>query len=218
MHPLSRFFLRIEVRSSSETEALRGPFLLAANHMTSVDGVVLFAFPPRVRSRLAPAARWSWFTDRRRGRSIYFWSVLGLNLFPLVQVGDWRPTLRIAGELADRGYSILIYPEGGISRDGKLHSFQRGVAVMSRDLHLPIVPCAMAGLERFLAPGTRRPRRDGLRRKRVAVCVGDPLPAARPGDDLDALVEEIENRVRCLHEEASAALAQTPHAGSMPMR
>jgi len=208
MHPLSRFFLRIEVRPSAAAEALDGPFLLAANHMTSVDGVLLFALPPRVRARLAPAARWSWFTDRRRGRWIYFWSVLGLNLFPLVQVGDWRPTLRIAGELADRGYSILIYPEGGISRDGELHPFQRGVAVMSRDLHLPIVPCAMAGLERFLPPGTRRPQRDGLRRKRVAVCVGDPLSAARVGDDLDALVEEIEDRVRDLHEEASAALAR----------
>lgn len=208
MHPLTRFHLRIEVMSSPASAELQGPFLLAVNHASSVDGAVMFAFSPRLRARFAPAARWNYFIEKPRGRWRYFWAVLGLNIFPLVQVGDWRPTLRIAGDLADRGHAIVIYPEGRISRDGELQPFQRGVAVMSRDLHLPIVPCATAGLERFLPPGTRRPQRDGLRRKRVVVNIGDPLPAARPGDDLDDLVAVLEDRVRSLRDEARSALEE----------
>ena len=74
--------------------------------------------------------------------------------------------------------------------------------MMSRELHLPIVPCATAGLERVLPRGSRWPRRDGARRPVMAVHIGDPLPAARRGDDLDEMVMELERRVRNLHEKA----------------
>ena len=204
MHPLARLFLRIEVRAPYPMRELQPPFLLAVNHVSMMDPSILFALPASTRARLAPAARWNYFTEHPRGGLHYFWGVVALNLFPLVQAGDWRPTLRIAGELADRGYGILIYPEGRFSTDGTIRPFQRGVAVMSRDLHLPIVPCATGGLHGTLPPGSRWPTRDGLRRRTLAVCLGQPLPPPRPGDDLDATVGELELRVRDLHEQAVA--------------
>jgi len=202
MHPLARLLLRIEVESEVPFHQLPTPFLLAANHASFMDPVVMFALPARQRARLAPAARWNFFTERRNGRRLYFLGVLFLDLFPLVQVGDWRPTLRIGGELADRGHSILIYPEGEISRDGALHRFHQGVAVMSRELHLPIVPCGTAGIERVLPPDSPRLRRTTWRRPLIAACFGAPFPALRPGDDLDARVRQIEDTVRSLRRRA----------------
>ncbi|MCH7825628.1 MAG: AMP-binding protein [Acidobacteria bacterium] len=202
MHPLARLFLRIEVCDPHGAASLRPPFLLAVNHVSVMDPAILFALSLRARGRLAAAARWNYFTEHPRGRLHYFWGVVGLNLFPLVQAGDWRPTLRIAGELADRGYAILIYPEGEISTDGHIRSFQRGVAIMSRDLHLPIVPCATAGLHGVLPRGSHWPARNGIRRRTMAVCFGQPLAPVRPGDEPDAVIAELERRVRALHEEA----------------
>ena len=210
VHPLARYFVRIEADIDPDARQLDGPFLLAANHTSPMDPVVQFALPARTRARLAPAARWNFFANHRIGRRLYLWCVLGLNVFPLVQDGDWRPTLRIGGELADRGHSILIYPEGEMSKDQQIQPFKQGVAVMARDLHLPIVPCATAGLERVVPPGSRRARRrESWRRPVMAVCIGEPMPAPRPGDDLDATVAELERRVRTLHERARA-LAQAP--------
>ena len=204
MHPLGRLLVRIEAESATAIGELDAPFLLAANHTSLLDPLVQFALPARLRARLAPAARWNFFTDHPQGAFLYLWGVLGLNLFPLVQSGDWRPTLRIGGDLADRGHSLLIYPEGRISEDGAVHELKLGVAVMSRDLHLPIVPCATAGLELVLPPGRRRPRRQSWRRPVVGVCIGEPLPAARSDADLDELVDELAGRLRHLHERAVA--------------
>ncbi|MGD8329496.1 MAG: AMP-binding protein [Acidobacteriota bacterium] len=202
MHPLARLLLRIEVEAAVPLNQLPAPFLLAANHASFMDPAVMFALPARQRARLAPAARWNFFTERRNGARLYFLGVLFLDLFPLVQAGDWRPTLRIGGELADHGRSILIYPEGEISRDGALHRFHRGVAVMSRELHLPIVPCGTAGLERVLPPDSRRLRRATWSRPLVAACFGAPFPALRPGDDLGARVRELEDTVHSLRQRA----------------
>ncbi len=214
MHPLTRLFLRIDVRAAPGFSELHGPFLLAVNHTSVMDPAILFTLPRRLRGRLAPAVRWNYFTEREDGKRRYFWGVLGFNLFPLVQAGDWRPTLRIAGGLAERGYSIVIYPEGSIFSDAEIHPFQQGVAVMSRELHLPIVPCATAGLERVLPRGSRWPRRDGARRPVMAVRIGDPLPAVRPGDDLDELIKKLEQRVRDLHGQARVAAAELERASS----
>jgi 1-acyl-sn-glycerol-3-phosphate acyltransferase len=204
------------VESAVAIGDLRPPFLLAANHTSLLDPLVMFALPPRLRARLAPAARWNFFTEHPRGAFLYFWGVLGLDLFPLVQSGDWRPTLRIGGELADRGHSILIYPEGRISEDGAVHELKLGVAVMSRDLHLPIVPCATAGLERVLPPGSRRPQRESWRRPVVAVCIGEPIPAARPDEDLGDLVESLGQRIRRLHNQARAIRDRRERRGDRP--
>jgi 1-acyl-sn-glycerol-3-phosphate acyltransferase len=216
MHPLARLLVRVEVESAVAAGELPAPFLLAANHTSLLDPLVMFALPPRLRARLAPAARWNFFTEHPRGAFLYFWGVLGLDLFPLVQSGDWRPTLRIGGELADRGHSILIYPEGRISEDGAVHELKLGVAVMSRDLHLPIVPCATAGLERVLPPGSRRPQRESWRRPVVAVCIGEPIPAARPDEDLGDLVESLGQRIRRLHNQARAIRDRRERRGDRP--
>jgi long-chain acyl-CoA synthetase len=202
MHPLARALVRLEVESALPLNGLHGPALLASNHTSYLDPIVQFVLPARLRGRLAPAARWNFFAEHAHGGLLYFCAVLGLNVFPLVQDGDWRPTLRIAGDLADRGHSILIFPEGTLSRDGELHAFQRGVAVMSRELHVPVVPCAVAGLERVLPPGSGRPRLLRRSRARVAFCVGTPLPALRPGDDVGATIEALETAVRELRRRA----------------
>ncbi len=197
--------LRVRSSGLENLESLDPPFLLSCNHVSILDPLVLLQVLPRsLRHRIAPAAMSQHFIDHPKGRRHYRWGVLGLNLFPLVQVGDWRPTLRIAGGLADRGYCPLIYPEGQRSNNGRPRQFRLGVTVLSQELHLPIVPCASAGLFAAMPVGSKWPRREGLRRPTVAVCFGEPIPAFRRDTDRQSALRDLEARASGLFQQALA--------------
>jgi 1-acyl-sn-glycerol-3-phosphate acyltransferase/acyl carrier protein len=197
--------LRVRSSGLEHLDSLDPPFLLSCNHVSILDPLVLLQVLPRsLRYRIAPAAMSQHFTDHPNGRRHYRWGVLGLNLFPLVQVGDWRPTLRIAGGLADRGYCPLIYPEGQRSDNGRPQQFHLGVTVLSQEVHLPIVPCASAGLFAAMPVGSKWPRRDGLRRPTVAVCFGEPIPALRRDTDRQSALRHLEDSASGLFQQALA--------------
>ena len=50
-----------------------------------------------------------------------------LNLFPLPREAGFRESFAFAGESVDRGYSILVFPEGRHTTDGKIGPFRAGV-------------------------------------------------------------------------------------------
>lgn len=205
--PLWRSCIAMDVAGLEHLEDLAPPFLIAPNHLSVLDpGAVLFALPPRLRGRFAATAMWEHFARRPwLGPPQHALAVFGLNLVPLVQIGDWRPTLRIAGRVADRGGCPLIYPEGERSLDGRLLPLRPGIAVMARELHLPILPVGEAGLLAVMPKGAQWPRRIWLRRAPVAVRFGAPFPAPGPADDLEALVAALAARLDGLREAAGVA-------------
>jgi len=206
LRPMWRSFFAMDVDGLEHVAALEPPYIVAANHQSELDpGAVLFAFAERASSRIATTAMWEYFPSARTGSFLYALGVWGLNLVPLVQAGDWRPTLRIAGRVADRGGSLLVFPEGERSMDGRLLPFRRGVGVMARELHLPIVPCGAAGLLAVLPKGRRWARGCWLGRGPVAVRFGRPLPAPGPDDDPAGVVAELRRRIEPLVEEAGRA-------------
>jgi long-chain acyl-CoA synthetase len=195
--------IRVTATGLENLLAVRAPFLVACNHVSILDPLVLLlALPRGLRHRLAPAAMWQHFVEHPKGASHYRWGVLGLNLFPLVQIGDWRPSLEIAGRLADQLCCPLIYPEGRRSEDGMPVEFQVGVAVLSAELKLPIVPCATAGLHAVMPIGRNWPRRRGIRRPTVAVCFGELIPVPGPDTDRTSTLEALRDRVSKLHQQA----------------
>ena len=203
VRPCLAGFLRVRASGLEHLDTVEPPFLIACNHVSILDPLVLLqAMPRSLRHRLAPAAMSQHFVDHPKGSRHYRWGVLGLNLFPLVQVGDWRPTLRIAGRLADRGHCLLIYPEGRRSDDGRPGRFHLGVIVLSEELHLPLVPCATAGLHAVMPVGSKWPRREGLRRPTAAVCFGQPIPALGRNADRASALRDLEAKIAGLHRQA----------------
>ena len=206
LRPAWRSLVALDAAGADRVARIDPPFLVAANHLSILDPIaVLFALPTRVSSKVATTAMWEHFERSRAGRLQYALAVAGLDLIPLLQTGDWRPTLRIAGRVADRGGCPLVFPEGERSTDGGMLPFSRGVAILARDLHLPVVPCAVAGLLAVLPKGARWPRRVWRWRAPVAIRFGEPLPAPRAGDDPRPFVEEIRARIAALLEEARVA-------------
>jgi long-chain acyl-CoA synthetase len=141
---------------------VRGPVVFISNHITrrADIGLILAAIPTRFRHRLAPAMGGEtlqdlrnpprkWFFAKRWAYQIGYWLVIALfNVFPLPQFSGFRESFRFAGESADRGYSILVFPEGVVnnSEDGRMAPFQSGIGLLAENLRLPIIPIRLDGV------------------------------------------------------------------------
>lgn len=139
------------------------PVLLIANHVTTYDApLVLYALPASMRRRVAVAMSGEMLDDWRHGRNfpaapgnwfmnllapIAYWLVTALfNVFPLPRSVGFRRSFEHAGEAMDRGYNVLVFPEGHRSADGKLQPFRPGIALLAQESKAQIVPVALKGL------------------------------------------------------------------------
>jgi long-chain acyl-CoA synthetase len=122
----------------------------------------------------------------------YFLVVSLFNVFPLPKRSGFRESFRFAGDLADRGWSVLVFPEGEMTPDGNLQTFRAGIGLLAKNLKLPVVPVRIDGAyeirearSHFNCPG------------RIRVHIGKPVefPAAL---DPQQIARDLEQRVAAL--------------------
>jgi long-chain acyl-CoA synthetase len=193
-----------------EAELPGGPVLIVANHVTAYDGaLVLYALPGRLRRRVAIAMQGEMLLDLRHGRRqgswaldllapAGYWLITALfNVFPLPQRRGFRRSFAHAGEAMDRGYSVMVFPEGTRSRDGRLHGFRPGIGLLVEESQVPVVPVALVGLYEMTAgaAGQRKPR--WFHSGRLEVRVGAAMPVEE-GEDAAGLTKRLEEAVRGL--------------------
>lgn len=163
------------------------PLLMVSNHVTSYDApFVLYALPGRVRRRVAIAMSGEMILNWRRARNqghwflnlvapIEYWLVTALfNIFPLPQVSGFRRSFRHAGEAVDRGYSVLVFPEGRRSEDGTPQPFKSGAGLLWKELGTSALPVRIEGLGEIKARHAR-----WFRSGRISVSVGKILTLDR---------------------------------------
>src|SRR6266478_884340 len=138
--PATQILGHPKILGRENLENLRGPVLVISNHITrrADIGLILAALPPRFRHRLAIAMGGEslqrmrrpphdWFFARRWAYQLGYWLVTALfNVFPLPQFSGFRESFRYAGESVDRGYSVLVFPEGEVNNTstGEMAPFQ----------------------------------------------------------------------------------------------
>ena len=175
--PLLRTFATLEVRGIAELEHLDGPVFFVANHLSYLDQpTIMRALPRKLRYGTATAA-WAEFFfgdyhgfDRIWRRLSYEYASVLFNLFPLPQTQGFSGSLAYMGRLADAGINIMIFPEGGHTRDGTMQPFQLGLGIMVKELGIPVVPIKISGTEKVLPPGASFPKKG-----QVTVTFGKPL-------------------------------------------
>ena len=91
--------------------------------------------------------------------------------------------------LADRGYSILVFPEGKRTLDGSLSPFRAGVGILANNLNLPVVPIRIDGLFELKQKG-KKIARPGT----VKVTIG-PAVRYQPGTDPVLIARDLEGRM-----------------------
>jgi long-chain acyl-CoA synthetase len=191
------------IRGRENLRELRGPVLVIANHVTYLDiAWILPALPARLRNRLATAMRAERLAEMRRPpknmnlfnrvreRLDYFLALSLFNVFPLPQRSGFLKSFSFVGDLADRSWNILIFPEGHTTEDGQIAPFRAGVGLLAKQLNIPIVPMRLAGLFDL-----RQANRLLTRPGHVQVTIGKPVRFSAD-QDANEITKELERRVR----------------------
>lgn len=169
--PLATVIWRPEVVGTHHVPA-KGPVILASNHLSFVDSVVIPLTSPRQVAFLAKA---EYFT----GTGVKGWIsrewFQGVGSIP-VDRDDTRAaqkSLDLALTHLQEGGAFGIYPEGTRSRDGRLYRGRTGVAWLALQARCPVVPVALSGTQDIMPVGSRLPRR-----AKVRVEFGAPIEVA----------------------------------------
>jgi 1-acyl-sn-glycerol-3-phosphate acyltransferase len=150
-----RYCKPLTVEGAENLKGFRGAAIVVANHSSHFDTpVVLSALPERIRGKLVIAAAADKFYASRRKRT--WWYSLFLGTFP-VHRGGGTKQLEYPLSLMRRGWSLLIYPEGGRSK-GAVQKFKAGPTIMAMQGKVPVIPIYVEGLRNVMPKGQREPQ------------------------------------------------------------
>jgi long-chain acyl-CoA synthetase len=193
------------VTGRENLRGLKGPLLIVSNHVTYLDiAWLLPALPAHLRNRLATAMGGERLARMRRPakdlnlferfmeRLRYVLVTSLFNVFPLPQQSGFLQSFHFAGDLADRGWNTLVFPEGLTTDTGEMMPFRTGIGLLAKQLNLPVVPIRLSGLfdmkarnRIFAKPG------------HVRVAIGAPVRFS-PEQDPNEIARALERRVRAL--------------------
>lgn len=164
-----------------------GPFVFAPNHQSHLDILVLLGFLPG-RTRFAAK------------REMWRHPVVGgvLDTLDMVPIDRDNPDVAIAalGRAGGAAGSLVVFPEGTRSRDGRLRDFKKGAFVLAIRAGLPIVPVVCRGTRRLMPRGSQLTVVPGP----VEIVVEEPITTVGlTYDDRDALAARVRTVIERHH-------------------
>jgi long-chain acyl-CoA synthetase len=202
--PITRLMSRLKTEGLENLRELKEPVLFISNHVTLGDhALILSALPLRLRHRLAIAMEGErlreWLHPRgstgmfMRLRMIveYILVTTFFHVFPLPKKSGFRRSFAYAGESVERGFSVLVFPEGRRAPRGQMHlsRFKSGIGLLASELQIPVVPVRLEGLYEL-----KRRRQYFATKGMVSVKFGKPIRFERSCEPA-AIVEELERRM-----------------------
>ena len=167
---LVRALYRVEV-VGAERIPVAGPAIIAGNHDSVLDGIVLGAVVTRDLCFLGKAELWRF--------RLLAWALDGIGAIRIERGRGDHEALARAQEALEAGQLIAIFPQGAVRGDRR---WRRGAARLALTTGAPLVPVHLVGTARALSR-----RRIGFPRLRVVV--GEPIAVAPTPDDPDAATE-----------------------------
>ncbi|WP_344884182.1 lysophospholipid acyltransferase family protein [Allokutzneria multivorans] len=172
LSPLARLIFRPRIEGLDNVPQ-HGAVILASNHLSFVDSLVIPLIVPRKVAFLAKA---EYFHGKGVKGAISRWFFTMIGQIP-VERGRGRAAkdaLDVAINVLTEGGAFGIYPEGTRSEDGRLYRGKTGVGRIALASGAPVVPVALIGTERIQPIGKKLPRP-----YRVTVRFGEPLDFSR---------------------------------------
>jgi len=202
--PLTGYYLKVRVLGKEKVKKLNNPFLLVANHSSHLDALVLtLALPWKARRRFMVAAaadifeEWdsqnASFKDKLVRKTTTVLAILGLNIFPFQRYSGIKKSLEYAGISMDKGWSIMIFPEGKLTTDGNINVFKSGVGLLVKEMNVTVIPAKIQGLYEIMDHRFKWPQKKG----EVTLRFGDPITFS-PAATYEDITSRLEHEVRFL--------------------
>lgn len=205
---LKQLGIRVEAEGQEKIRPAT-PCIIAVNHNSYLDipcvGVLL-------------DFDYKWVSKKE----VFHWPFIGWHLWACGHIWVDRKRRDNSERLAEEfhrvlrnGASILMFPEGTRSPDGRLQSFKRGAFVTAVTENVPVLPIALDGTERLMEKGSLEfPRGPD---KVVRIKVMDPVyPPSEGGHD--ERVTRMRDATRAAMVAALDALRGAPGAAERPTR
>ncbi len=193
---LTRFVYRLRVRGQNHLPT-QGAAILVCNHVSFVDAVILGIVSPR------PMV---FIMDHRIFRNVWLgWFFRAVKAIPIAPQKEdpqaYERAFERARQVLQEGDLLCLFPEGAITRDGRLQPFKAGIMKILETHPVPVIPAALHNLwgssfSRIDGLAMAKPLRRGLF-NRVGLVVGEPMS---PDQVTPALLEQ---RVQALLDEPS---------------
>jgi long-chain acyl-CoA synthetase len=205
--PITSLLGWVNVSGKERLRELKGPALFVSNHITYFDhALILSALPGRFRRHLAigmEGERLRWWRrpsadthllNRLRWLAQYFLVVTIFNTFSLPKSSGFRRSFAYAGESVERGYSVLVFPEGTRTEHGRINPFMGGIGLLASELGIPVVPVRIDGLAELKMSGRRGFSFPGT----VTVRFGEPVTYSVE-EESAKITTDLERRVKEMH-------------------
>jgi 1-acyl-sn-glycerol-3-phosphate acyltransferase len=151
-------------------EGIPRPSILVANHLSFVDGYCMAALP--FHDMAFAVGAWPF-------KMIWYTPFMRLARYLDVENTGWNDAVALCRQVSSKGGSMLFFPEGHRSRDGRLQPFHSGGFRMAIETGLPLVPLCITGTDVLLPPGSYRLHPAEIRLK--ALPAFDPAEYGGPG-------------------------------------
>jgi 1-acyl-sn-glycerol-3-phosphate acyltransferase len=124
-----------------------GTYIFMSNHVSNLDGAILFAYLPRRTSILAKKELWR--------MPVLGWAFTLASLVPVERQNREAAiqSIRVAGEVMRKGINMMVFPEGTRSLDGHLLPFKKGPFHLALETGFPIVPVTMVNTFAMMPKG-----------------------------------------------------------------
>jgi 1-acyl-sn-glycerol-3-phosphate acyltransferase len=153
-HLLCRSLFRVR-RVGASPALPEGGVLLCPNHESYLD-------PPFVQLVVPRRVTFVMTNDFYRS-PVANWFFRLVGALPVGMGADARHSIRRATALLRSGATVVLFPEGRLSKDGRLQRGQRGVAILARRAGVPVIPVAIHGSRRAWPKGSRYPHPANVR-------------------------------------------------------
>ncbi len=186
--------VKVEVQGGEHLDEGQS-YVFCSNHFSLIDTPVMFGSMPREFRILARHNLWR----------IPFlgWHLNRAGHIPVHRENP-RAAARNIGQAAEKlhsGFSILLFPEGGRTRDPVMRRFKPGAAHIAIRAQVPIVPMALIGTRNILPPSSAH-----LHPGRAILRIGMPIPTeGLEGENAAALIARVQDEVKRLGAESASA-------------
>ena len=164
---VARCFTRVRIEGDTAAIPRDGPVILAANHISNADAVLIGAFlTPRLGRRI------HWLGKKE----MFDWPVVGFvarngGIIPVDRDAADVEAFRVARRVLDAGSVLMVFPEGTRSPTGELQSPKDGLSMLALRTNATIVPIGISNTDRVWPKGRPVP----FPGKHATMRIGEPF-------------------------------------------